>query len=393
MSAADRTETADLARLQSSALFTGGAVLLICTVYGFIQPTAFFRAYLAAFTFCLGISLGCMALLFIQYLTGGAWGVWLRPVLEAAASLVPLMAVLFLPIVIAVFLNGLYPWTDPAERLKLSEPKKVWLTEPNFVLRAAICFAVWIFFSLLIQRGSRDNEFPPVGPPPRRFRILGALGLGAFGLTVTFAAIDWTMSLDPNWWSSMYGPMIAVGQILSAFAFATLATTQLVGRRSAAEAAESPAAPLRDFGSLLLAFTMIWAYLAFSQFMLIWAGNLPEETRWYVPRLQNGWQTVALVLVIFQFVLPFLMLLSGDVKTNPRLLGWVAAISLATRFLDQVWLTAPGSGDDRWDLWILEPAALVGVGGVWLSLFLWRLQRRPLFPTAAALTPEALAHD
>jgi hypothetical protein len=380
----------DLPRVQRLALIAGGGVLVACTAYGVFRPETFFRAYLAAYTFCLGISLGCLAVLLMQYLTGGAWGRWLRPVLEAAAAVLPALAVLFLPILLAVVLHRLYPWADPAHFDELTEHKKIWLNPPFWAGRAVAYFAVWVGLSWLVRRGSRDHEAAG-REPPRRFRVIGAVGLGLYGLTVTLAAIDWTMSLDPHWWSTMYGALVAVAQMLSGFAFATLAVAVLVGRR--APDPDLPPTPLRDFASLFLAFTMLWAYMAFSQFMLIWAGNLPEETRWYEPRLHGGWEWAALVLLVGQFALPFLMLLSGDVKTNPRLLAGVAALSLATRFVEQVWLTAATFKDNGPDLALLEVAALIGVGGVWLSLFLWRLQSRPLLPAPAALTPEALAND
>jgi hypothetical protein len=397
VSAADRPRTADLASWQRTALIVGGAALLLCTAYAaagaafpWPAPESFFRAYLTAYTFWLGVILGGMAVLMIQYLTGGRWGLWLRPVLEAAASMLPLMAVLFLPLALAPLLGRLWPWARADGYADLTEAKKIWFTPGFFLARAALYFLVWNAFAFLLQAGSRDHEATG-RPPPRRFRILGALGLGAYGLTVTGAAIDWTMSLDPEWWSTIYGAMVAVAQLLSGFAFAVLVTALFELRRPADP--DRPPVPLRDFGSLLLAFTMLWAYMAFSQFLLIWAGNLPEETRWYVPRLGGGWQWAALALVLFQFALPFLMLLSGDVKTNPRLLAWVAALSLATRFIDQVWLVLPSLHNNQWDLVVLEPALLVGIGGVWLSLFLWRLQRRPLEPAPTALTEEALAHD
>jgi hypothetical protein len=395
--AADRPEKAALASRQRVALLVGATALVLCTAYAALgaalrwpAPESFFRAYLTGYTFWLGVSLGCMALLMLQYQTGGAWGLWLRPVLEAAAGLLPLLAVLFLPLALAPFLGRLWPWADPVTYSHLPEVKRLWFMPWFFLARAACYFLVWNAFVFLLRAGSRAHEAAGA-PPPRRFRILGALGLGAYGVTVTGAAIDWTMSLDPEWWSTIYGAMVAVAQLLSGFAFAVLVTALLELRRPADP--NRPPVPLRDFGSLLLAFTMLWAYMAFSQFLLIWAGNLPEETRWYVPRLNGGWQWAALAMVLFQFALPFLMLLSGDVKTNPRLLAGVAALSLATRFVEQVWITLPSFDNNFGDLIALEPALLVGIGGVWVSLFLWELRRRPLTPAPTALTGEALAHD
>ena len=192
------------------------------------------------------------------------------------------------------------------------------------------------------------------------------------------------MSLNPLWFSTIYGAMYAVGQLLAGFAFAVLVATLL--------AEDPPTQLLRNLGNLLLAFTMIWAYLSFSQFLLIWAGNLPDETTYYVPRLYGPWGWVALALVVGQFALPFLMLLSKRVKIRKETVALVAAISLFMHFIDLMWLTYPSLSDSGWDLIVVAPAALVGLGGVWLSLFLWRLQRRP-FLTAAAMHLEVATYE
>ncbi len=220
--------------------------------------------------------------------------------------------------------------------------------------------------------------------PPRAFRVIMPGGLAVYGLTITLASIDWSMSLNPLWFSTIYGAMYACGQLLAGFAFAVLAAALL--------AKDPPTQLLRDLGNLLLAFTMIWAYLSFSQFLLIWAGYLPDETIYYVPRSYGPWGWVALALVLGQFVALFLLLLSKRVKVTRTWLAGVAALSLFMHFIDLVWLTFPSLDDNGWDLIVLAPAVLVGLGGVWVSLFLWRLQRRP-FVTAAAMHLEVPTYE
>ena len=375
---ADHREAAGRAVLQRNALIVGAALLLVCTFYGaLVDHASFFRAYLIAFEFWLSISLGCMAVMMIRHLTGGAWGLYLRPLLEGGAMMTPLLAVLFAPLLLG--LAYVYPWridfVGGSLFGELTDTKRFWFDLPFFVGRAVAYFGVWTLFAVLLNTGAREPALVMHDPPPR-FRAVSAIGLAAYGLTITFASIDWSMSLNPLWFSSMYGPMYAAGQLLAGFAFVVLAAALL--------AKAPPAQLFRDLGNLLLAFTMIWAYLSFSQFLLIWAGNLPDETVYYRPRVEGGWGWMALALVLGQFVLPFLLLLAKRVKVSPRLLALVASISLVMHFVDLVWLTVPSFPDASWNLFILAPALFVGVGGVWISVFLWRLQRRP-FHSAAAL--------
>ena len=384
--AGDRREAVNLGALQRNALIVGAVVLIACTLYGVVRPTSFFRAYLVGFEFWLGVSLGGMAVMMIRHLTGGGWGLYLRPILEAAAVLTPLLALLFLPLLLG--LGYVYPWRPDfigGSQFGALTPVKIWwYGVPVFVARAAFYFLVWSALAYALNLGPRPPQVSATEEPPRRFRVFSAPGLAAYGLTITLASLDWSMSLNPLWFSTIYGAMYAVGQILAGYAFAVLVAMLL--------AKDPPTQLLRDLGNLLLAFTMIWAYLSFSQFLLIWAGNLPDETTYYVPRVYGPWGGVALALVVGQFALPFLMLLSKRVKTSTWRLATVAALSLFMHFIDLTWLTYPSLGDNGWDLIVLAPAVLVGLGGVWVSLFLWRLQRRP-FLTASAMHLEVSSYE
>jgi len=382
----------DLRRIQRGALLVGAAALAVCTVYGVFRPAPFFRAYLIGFRFWLSFPLGCMALVMVQHLTGGLWGAVLRPILEAASRTLPLLALLFLPLILG--LSILYPWTH-AEHYDANpamlEKIQFYLNTPFFLARAAAYFAAWFVVATFLNRWSAEQTEHPTPTRPRRFRLISGPGLAVYGLTITFASVDWFMSLDPEWFSTIYGVIVAVGQLLAAFAFAVLMTA-LLAKRPPLSDAVSPIA-LNDLGGLLLAFTMIWAYVAFSQFLLIWAGNLPEEISWYLPRIRGAWGWVALLLVVFQFFVPFSLLLSKDIKQNPRALAATAILILVMRFVDAVWSTAPSFEDAQWwDQWLVL-AVPAGMGGLMVGMFLWQLSRRPLVFEYELKYAEGLAHE
>ena len=372
-----------LARLQRSAFIAGIAGLALFALGALIwrdnlRPVL--RSYLVAWCFCLGIALGSLAVLMLQYLTGGAWGLVLRRLLEAATRTLPHVAVGFL--LLALGSTRLYEWAqgdDPT----LADKQRYYLNVPFFLVRAVLYFAIWLTLAFLLNRWSRQQEEARELRPHGRFRALGALGLVLYALTVTFASVDWVMSLEPHWYSSIFGVLFGFGQVLSGFAFAVLALALLADRPPFAGLLH--AGHLRDLGSMLLAFVMVWAYLHFSQFLLIWAGNLPEEIPWYLKRLGGGWQWVGLSLVLFHFALPFTLLLSADVKRSRKPLAAVAGLVLAMRFIDLFWMIVPAHDDPHhagllphWPEVLLSAATLVGLGGLWLALFLWQLGKRPL---------------
>ncbi len=394
-------EPADYQRWQRLALGVGVGGLVLCALGGLLHPDAFFRSYLWSYTFYLGIALGCLVLVMLQFLTGGAWGLVLRRVFEAASRTLPVLALLFVPLLFG--LHRLYIWTDPevvAHDHELQFKTRWWLNEPFFIGRAVGYFAIWMIITWLLNRWSVAEDRPDASDP-RRLRRISAAGLVLYGLTITGAAIDWVMSLEPRWVSSLFGALFGIGQVLSGMAFAVIVLVLLADRPPLAGIVGKPF--LRDFGSLLLAFVMVWAYMAFSQFLLIWSGNLPMEIAYYLRRFQGGWQWLALALVLFQFALPFVLLLSRDVKRNPRTLITVAGVVLAMRAVDLLWLIVPAQpgadGKNVVDMWpsfsglLAGVGALVGIGGVWLATFLWQLQRRRVLPQYDPLMAEALHHE
>lgn len=332
------------------------------------------RTYLWAFCCVAAIPLGSLALLCLQHVTGGAWGVILRRPLEAALRTLPLLALMFGPI--GLWCEELYPWANG--EYATPYPKNMYLNLDWFRIRAASYFAVWIGLGYLLNSWSREQDRANSPKLERRFRLLAAPGLGLYGLTITFAAIDWVMSLEPDWFSSIFGVLFGVGQILAAFAFAIIVVLKL---------AEQPpyrgvmvAGHLRDLGSLLLAFVMIWAYLGVSQLILIWSANLKEEVPYYLARSQHGWQFVALAVVALQFFLPFLVLLTRDGKRNPQLLGRVAGMILFARCLDTLWLIVPARPTHYWTIAGASVIALPLLALLWFMYFRWQLRRYPLLP-------------
>jgi len=383
-----------LRRGQSLSAIAGvvGLVLLVGGAFG--NPAQFFRSYLPAYIFVFGLALGSLALLMLQHMTGGAWGMMIRRILEAASRTLPLVAVMFLPLLFG--LRHLYIWAVPeivASDAVLQE-KAAYLNTGFFVARAAFFFAIWLAFAYVLNRWSAEQDLEaPAGDQPK-FRVLSGPGLVIYGLSVTFASVDWVMSLDPHWFSTIFGMLFMVGQVLSALAFAIAMLAVCApdepfhGRLKAAH--------FHDLGKLMFAIVMLWAYLGFSQFLIVWAGNLPEEIPWFLARLNGGWQWIALVIVVGHFALPFLLLLSSDLKRNVRALALVAAAIVVMRFIDTYWLIVPGfaHGEDPAAFYLhwMDVAALVGLGGLWLAAFFRLLQGRGRLPVNDPYFKDALAH-
>jgi hypothetical protein len=367
-----------LHRIQSGALVVGGLGGIACLIGLFAARDAFFHAYLVSYMFFLGLGLGSMAILMIQYITGGAWGAVIRRLLESATRTLPLLAVLFLPI--ALGLGHLYEWAIPEHVAHdpVLQHKSLYLNVPFFLARAVVYFVAWITTAYFLNRWSLEQD---AGADPRLTRKLEMLsrgGLLLYALTMTFAAMDWGMSLEPHWFSTIYGVMFMGGQGLSTFAFvitmaALLAAGPPFSRIITAE-------QFHDLGKLMLAFVMLWAYFALSQYLIIWSANLPEEIPFYLTRTKGGWEWVALVLVLVHFVMPFLVLLSRDVKRHARAVAVVACVLIAARFVDLFWLLRPALAPEGFSIHWLDPAAAAAIGGTWMWLFVSQLKTRPVLP-------------
>ena len=369
------------------------AGLVACGLGAALDPLAFFPSYLFAFMFWLGVALGSLAILMLYHLVGGEWGFAVRRVFEAAALTLPLLLLLFFPLLFG--LEVLYPWARPAAVAAdpLLQHKSAYLNPAFFSIRAAVYFAIWIGMALLLNRWSHEQDRTGDPAPARKMRELSRFGLVLYMLTMTFASIDWVMSIEPDWYSTIYGLIYVAGQGLAGFSIAIL-TAGLLSRYEPLSRAVTPAR-FADLGGLLMTFVMFWAYIALSQFLLIWSGNLPEETIWYVRRSQGGWNWVIIFVIALQFVLPFLLLLAREVKRATLALAALALLILFVHLIDLFWLVVPPFRPSGIGIHWLDLAAPIGLGGVWLAAFAWLLGRAPLLPLhdpRAPLAQEALEH-
>ncbi len=394
---ASQSLTAAIERLRRPALVAGIVALGACAAGAIASPGAFFRGYLFAYVFFTGLSLGCLAIVMLHHSTGGAWGIPIRRILESGTRTLPLIAILFLPI--ALGMKHLYSWSRPEEVAKdaLLQAKEAYLNVPFFLARAAFYFAVWIAIAYFVNRWSLEQDHAGSPALTRKLQLLSAGGLVAYGLTMTFASIDWVMSLEPHWFSTMYGVLYIAGQALNALAFVTAALVLMSGEKPFSDFVRP--AHYHDLGKLLLAFVMFWSYVSFAQYLIIWAGNLPEEIPWYLRRLHGGWGWLGAALVVLHFALPFLLLLPAGANRNSRILATVAGLVVLMRFVDVYWLVRPvftqisaSATSARFEVHWLDLAAAVGIGGVWLAVFLWQLEERPLLPVNDPEFAEALAH-
>src|SRR5579871_959333 len=364
--------------------------VLALAVGAFTSREQFFRSYLWAYIFVVGIAAGSLAWLMTQHHSGGAWGVVIRRPAEAAARTLPLLALLFIPIALGI--PSLYPWSNAA--IMAADPvlkhKQPYLNAPFFILRAAIFFAGWIFLSWYLNRWSVTEDREGAEPANTRMRHISGPGLIFWAFSVTFLAIDWAMSLNPHWFSTMFGLLFIAGQGLSAMSFLITIVVFLSNFRPMSEILTPR--HLHDIGKLLLANVMVWAYFSFSQFLIIWAGNLPEEIPWYLTRLKGGWEYVAFAIVLGHFALPFALLLSRDLKRNFKLLASIAVFILCMRVVDIYWQVMPDATKGNLTLSWQDLAALIGLGGIWAAYFLIQLEKRPLLPLNEPQLVETLEH-
>lgn len=381
---------AQLDRVQKGALVVGAVGLVLCIVGAFLNPAQFFQSYLFAYVFWVGVALGGLAIVMVYHLTGGGWGLVIRRVLETGGLMIVLMAALFVPLLFG--LEELYLWARPEAVAtdELLQHKQLYLNVPFWVLRSAVYFAVWIGLAFLLNRWSREQDRTDEPALANRMRRFSAFGLLVYGLTVTFASIDWIMSLEPHWYSTVFGMLIGAGQVLAALALATLVLLFLLDREPLADVVTDR--HLNDLGSLLLAAVVLWVYLVFVQFFIIWAGNIPEEVSWYVHRLETSWGWVGQFLVLFHFALPFLVLMSRQVKQRPQYLAVVAGTIVFAHLVDTFWLVAPTFHEEGFHLHWLDVAAPVAIGGLWIAAFVWQLKERPLLPVHDPELQEVHAH-
>jgi hypothetical protein len=382
----DYAPPAQIGRWRSYSLTVGVVFSVLAAIGAFWRWDLFLRSWLVGFLFWLGLTTGSLTLLMLQYTSGGNWGRVGRRFWEAAAGNLPLTAILWLPI--AFGMKQLFPWTHPDAVATLGSQKLYYyLNTPFFLVRAAFYFLGWWLLYRFLMSWSRKEEAGQTTPAKFvRVQNVSGFGIVFYAITITFASIDWAMSLKPEWWSTVWGMLFMVGQVLSAFCFTILLLVKL-----------APVEPLsrmfkidylHDFGKLMFTFVVLWAYLSFSQWLIIWSGNMLSEIRWYLMRLNGGWQYFGTLLIFVHFVFPFALLLSRSLKRHGRRLILIALLLMFMRLVDLFWLTAPNfyPGDTTafthfgWADGAMYVICPIAIGGIWLFFFFNRLQKRSLMP-------------
>jgi hypothetical protein len=369
--------TARISQFQRTSFLVGAAGGVLAVVAALMDREQFLRSYLFAYLYWTGMALGCLGILLLHHVVGGKWGMVIRRFCEAGARTLPFMGLLLLPILLGI--TTLYPWARPEAANDANiQSKAAYLNIPFFVGRSALYFAIWFLYSHLLSKWSADLDRRRDEGLISKMRSISAPGLVVFTLTTTFAFIDWIMSLEPHWFSTIYGVMFMVGEMLESFAF-VIALTLILSRAGPLRQYVTPQ-HLHDLGNMMFAFMVLWAYLSFSQFLIIWAGNLPEEIPWYISRLRGGWGWVAVLLVVFHFAVPFALLLMRGTKRHAHRLFRVCLLMIAIRLVDVYWITEPAFYGQRLRVHWMDLLTPLAVGGIWLAVFFGQLKTRPLVP-------------
>lgn len=400
MSNSNYQAPAELKKFRSISL--GAAILAIVVLAVMaVSPESreqALRSWLLGFTYWGGIAIGCLGVLMLQYVTGGAWAIVIRRTVEAGSRTMPIVALLFLPILI--YVGSLYEWSHMYGTDRIVTERGWYLTHFGFAIRAIAYFLIFIVMQVLLSKwGAAQDETKNYEDSAKLLGTATAFsgpGIVIYALVVSFAAIDWTMTLDPHWFSTIWGFLYIVGWALSCFCFAVVILAYLsdkepmnrvIGKRH-----------FHDIGKLMLALVMVWTYFNLSQFLIIWSGNIPEETPWYLKRMKDGWGAIGLVLILFHFAFPFIILLSRDIKRNAKYLAIMAVFILIMRSVDMFYHIAPsptvagGHGAAGFHVSWMDFAAVIGIGGIWLAAFFTQLMKRPLVPVMDPFLQNSIEH-
>ncbi|GAB4199395.1 MAG: hypothetical protein OHK0022_19610 [Roseiflexaceae bacterium] len=380
-------------RFQRLALIVGVVAAIIAVAWAFFSPAQFFHSYLYAYLFWFGLSIGGMAAVMLHHMVGGGWGAIIRRFLENSAMMIPVMGILFIPILI-FGMPYLYEWTNP--EIVAEDPiiraKTLYLDWGFFAVRTILYFLIWTGMALLLNRWSNQQDQTADPGLLGKFKTLSAPGLVIYVLTMTFAAFDWGMSLEPHWFSSIYGVIYIVGQALSALSFAIIMLYIFHQYRPLAEFFSVNR--LHDIGKLMFAFVVLWTYINVSQLLIMYSGDIAEETPWYIVRSNGGWEFFAIFLGLFQFATPFFILLSRRTKRTLNRMVYLAVALLVVRHIDLFWLIQPAFYRDRVNISPLDFILPVALGGIWLGIYLQILKRRPIAafnsPVIQGKTPETI---
>lgn len=381
---------AKIAGLQTKGLLVGVVGLVGAAAAWAMDPEQFYHSYLSSYLYWIAISLGCLGWLMIHHVTQGPWAVPVRRIWEAGARTLPLMVIFFIPVVMGMEAN--FPWVTPDPNDAIIAVKHPYLNESFFFTRAALYFVIWIGLTFILTSWSYKQDEDEIQPYFTRMRVVSGPGLLALALTVTFMSVDWAMSVDPHWFSTIFGFIFAASDLLAAMAVTILLVKALENVEPLNKMLSVQ--HWHDYGNWMLATTMLWAYLSFSQFLIIWMGNTQEETPWYVrDRMGDGWIIVSIVLIVFHFALPFLTLLTRRTKREKNILVKIAAYMLVMRYVDLYWIIHPsflhGHPPHLTSLWI-DVAIIAGIGGIWVAFFAMQYKAKPLAPQQDPRFKEAL---
>jgi hypothetical protein len=370
-----------------------GALLGIaaCAILGLGNPKQFFFSWLVSFLFFLSLALGALFFVLIQYAAQGGWGIVLRRIGETVFTTIPVMAALFIPVILG--LHDLYEWSHPEAVAgdALLRWKAPYLNVPFFLIRAALYFGIWSVIAVLYYRGSRGQDATGDPGVSGRLRRLAGPAIIVLAVTQTFASVDWIMSLTPHWYSTMFGVYFFAGSFVGFIALLSIVASAMrgAGLLDTVISAEH----LQDVGKFLFAFTVFWSYIAFSQFFLVWYANLPEETTWYKARMEGSWMTVSVFLMAGHFVAPFFYLMGRAVKRRGATLAVGGAWLLAMHYVDLYWQIMPTLHPAGFSPALLDIAALLAVGGCFVATAGWLMRRQALVPLRDPRLAESLAFE
>jgi hypothetical protein len=397
----DYQAPAELTRLRALALGVGGIALIIWAAGVYFDTEQALRSWLLGFIFWGGIGVGSLGVLMLQYLTGGAWGVVIRRIVEAGSRTIWLMLLLFIPLAIGVYFRQFYEWTHLPPDDHVMEHRGLFMTPWFWIIRSLVYFALWLIMVTLLNKWGADQDKTNSVEESRlvleRSSRFSGPTMVIYCLVVTFAVVDWVMSMDPHWFSTIWGLLFVAGWALSCFCFVVTILTflldkapmdRVLGRRH-----------FHDLGKLMLALVMVWAYFNFSQFLIIWSGNLPEETTWFLTRMKGGWGYIGVALILFHFAFPYLLLLKQDLKRKAPLLASIAVFILFMRIVDMFFQIGPtkrvlptsieaGAFYISW----LDFVGPIAIGGIWLWWFFGELMKRPIVPAKDPYFEEAIEH-
>jgi hypothetical protein len=379
---------ADKGRFGLIALVVGIAGLALTLVGLFVDKEQFFFSYHVAFVYWVTIALGMLFFTLLQHVTGAVWSIVVRRASEAMSMTLPYLFLFFIPLLFGA--HSLFHWThtEAVAEDHLLQWKSGYLNMAFFIVRAVLFFGIWTCLAYFLNKHSLAQDRDGDPSHQASMRKLSAGGMFLFAFSLTFASFDWLMSMNPHWYSTMFGVYVFVGGFLAALSFMTVYYQGLKGRGVLQDVVTVD--HYHDLGRMIFAFTVFWAYIGGSQYFMIWYANIPEETVWFLTRWEGGWKTVSILLIFLHFGVPFITLAFFAMKRNPAVLRVIALLLIVMHYVDMYWLVMPTRGAFHFS-W-MDLTAVAGIGGIVLWLFYRRFAKYPLVPVKDPKLADSLAH-